>query len=53
MDIVTKKDIIRIANCIIPRPSDKSIILSVNTMACNDYSLPGKTLTGNADIGDF
>lgn len=53
MDIVIKQDIIRIANCIIPRPSDKSIILSVKTMAFNDYSLPGKTLTGNEDIRDF
>ena len=53
MDIVSKSDIIRIANCIIPRPSDKSIILSVKTMAFNDYSLPGKTINGNVDIESF
>lgn len=53
MDIVSKNDIIRIANCIIPRPSDKSIILSVKTMAFNDYSLPGKTINGNIDIESF
>ena len=53
MDIAVKTDIIRIANCIIPRPSDRSVILSVKTMAFNDYSLPGKTLKGESDIEGF
>lgn len=53
MDIVLKSEIIKIANCIIPRQSDRSIILSVKTMAFNDYSLPGQTMRGIADIGDF
>ncbi len=53
MDIVSKSDIIRIANCIIPRPGDKSVILSVKTMAFNDFSLPGKTIKGETDIQGF
>lgn len=47
------KEIIRIANCIIPRPGDRSIILSFKTMAFNDYSLPGKTLKGDMDVKAF
>jgi len=48
-----KSEIIRIANCIIPRPGDKSIVLSFKTMAFNDYSLPGKTLREEGNIEDF
>lgn len=47
------REIIRIANCIIPRPGDKSIILSFKTMAFNDYSLPGKTLREAGDVKGF
>jgi hypothetical protein len=53
MDIFSKNEIIRIANCIIPRQSDKSVILSVKAVAFNDYSLPGKTIKGNVDIETF
>lgn len=45
--------IIRIANCIIPRPNDRSVVLSVKTVAFGDLSLPGKTITGNVDIERF
>ncbi|MDH3975648.1 MAG: hypothetical protein OEV42_15325 [Deltaproteobacteria bacterium] len=48
-----KSEIIRIANCIIPRPGDRSIILSIKTMAFNDYSLPGKTMKEDSDIEGF
>ena len=48
-----KREIIRIANCIIPRPSDKSVVLAVRTAAFNDYSLPGKTVKGDVEIEKF
>ena len=47
------KKIIKIANCIIPRPGDKSTVLSFKTMAYNDYSLPGKTLKDGMDVKSF
>ncbi len=53
MDIILNSEIIKLANCIVPRPGDKSIILSVKTMAFNDYSLPGKTMRGITDIESF